>query len=328
MDITVPSIWRLSDENGVRGGMRHLTIGLFHDEALGRELGKKDTESDIVMFNRKVDDHILSFMSPVEDKLSAKSQIVSSIDAAVVVFSGMTTELGETVVMLDSLGISRGISVVSPYATPDQITSITKGTSIESFIVEQRDPVKILHVLKGVSPERDTFSPPLVVIDHSFNVRGVGEVVLGFIRKGVVRKFDKLKLLPADKEVMVRSIQIQDEDYDGAEAGSRVGLALKGATVEEMRRGSVLCAGSPETDTTLKLAFTKSPFYSDDVREGASHATVGMQTLPVIIIEKTATSVVIKSEKPIVHAHEDTFLLLDLNARKMRIMGTGHALQN
>ena len=315
------------NENDVRGGMKHLTIGLFHDDALGRELGKKGTESDIVMFTRKVDDHIFSFMAPVEDKLSAKSQIISSIDAAVVVFSAMTRELGETVVMLNSLGISKGISVTSPYAMPDQIASITKGTSIESFTVEQRDSAMILEALKGISPQRDTASPPLVVVDHSFNVRGVGEVILGFVRKGIIRKYDKLKLLPADKEVMVRSIQIQDEDYNEAEAGSRVGLAMKGATVEEMRRGSVLCAGSPKTGTTLKLSFTKSPFYSDGVREGAFHATIGMQTVPVTIAEKTATSVVIKSDKPIVYATEDTFLLLDLNAKKMRIMGAAHALQ-
>jgi len=101
----------LINENDVRGGMKYLTIGLFHDDALGRELGKKGTESDIVMFNRKVADHIFSFMSPVEDKLSVKSQIISSIDAAVVVFSAMTRELGETIVMLNSLGISRGIAV-------------------------------------------------------------------------------------------------------------------------------------------------------------------------------------------------------------------------
>jgi len=186
----------------------------------------------------------------------------------------------------------------------------------------------ILEALEGISPERDTVSPPLVVVDHSFSVRGVGEVILGFVRKGILRKYYKLKLLPADKEVMVRSIQIQDEDYNEAEAGSRVGLAMKGATVEEMRRGSVLCAGSPKTGTRLNLLFTKSPFYSGDVREGAFHATVGMQTLPVTITEKTSTSVVITSEKQIVYAPGDTFLLMDLNAKKMRIMGTAHALQD
>jgi selenocysteine-specific translation elongation factor len=124
--------------------MKHLTVGVFHDDTIGRELGKKGTESDIVMFNRKMDEHIFTFMYPVEDKLSAKSQIISSIDAAIVAFTGTTRELGETVVMLDSLGISDGIAVTSPYATPDQISAITKNTSLESFIVGKRDPIKIL----------------------------------------------------------------------------------------------------------------------------------------------------------------------------------------
>ncbi|MGA2977946.1 MAG: EF-Tu/IF-2/RF-3 family GTPase, partial [Spirochaetia bacterium] len=138
-----------------------------------------------------------------------------------------------------------------------------------------------------------------------------------------------LTLLPANKEVMVRSIQMQDEDYDQAEAGSRVGLALKGATVDEIERGSVICTpGSVKTATRLKLSFKKCPFYSEDVREGAFHVTVGMQTIPLTITEHSATSTVIESEKPIVYTPEDTFLLLDLNAKKMRIMGTAHALQD
>jgi selenocysteine-specific translation elongation factor len=188
--------------------MKHLTVGVFHDNTIGRELGKKGTESDIVMFNRKMDEHIFTFMCPLEDKLSAKSQIISSIDAAIVAFTGTTSELGETVVMLDSLGISDGIAVTSPYVTPDQIAAITKKTSLESFIVGKRDPIKIPEVLKGFHPERDTNSSPTVVVDHSFSVRGVGEVILGFVKKGIVRKYDKLTLLPANKEVMVRSIQI------------------------------------------------------------------------------------------------------------------------
>ena len=154
--------------------MKHLAVGVFHDDAIGRELGKKETGSDIVMFNRKMDEHIFTFMSPLDDKLSAKSQIISSIDAAVVTFAEMTRELGETVIMLDSLGISKGIAVTSLYATPDQITAITKDTSLVSFIIGKRDPGKMLQVLKTFDLERDTVSPVLVVVDHSFSVKGVG----------------------------------------------------------------------------------------------------------------------------------------------------------
>jgi hypothetical protein len=96
-----------------------------------------------------------------------------------------------------------------------------------------------------------------------------------------------------------------------------------------MKRGSVLCVSdSVKTGTTLKLHFEKSPFYSEDVREGAFHATVGMQTVPITVTEKSETSLVIESEKSIAYTPDDTFLLLDLNAKKMRIIGKARALQN
>jgi selenocysteine-specific translation elongation factor len=53
--------------------MKNLAVGLFHDEELGRVLGKKGTESDIAMFNRKTEEYIFTFLSPVVDKLAAKS---------------------------------------------------------------------------------------------------------------------------------------------------------------------------------------------------------------------------------------------------------------
>lgn len=308
--------------------MKHLTVGLFHDDTLGPELGKKGSESDFAMFNRKTSDEIFTFISPVGDKLTAKSQIISSIDAAIVVFTGMTRELGETLVMLDLLGVSKGIAVTSHYATPDQISAVIKDTSIKSFAIENRDPIRLLEVLKDYNPERDTSAPVQVVVDHSFSVKGVGEVILGFVKKGIVRKYDELTLLPANKKVVVRSIQMQDEDYDQAEAGSRVGLAMKGATVDEMTRGSILCAPtSAITGTSVKLSFKKSPFYSDDLSEGTFHATIGMQNVPVRVAEISATSIAIESEKPVVYTPEDNFLLLNLNAKKTRIIGKGGATQ-
>ncbi len=309
--------------------MKHLAVGVFHNDKIAHELGKKDTESDIFLLNRKTGEHIFTFMYPSEDKLSAKSQIISSIDAAIVAFNGSSRELGETVVMLDSLGISHGLAITSPYATPDQIAAITKHTSLESFTIGDMDSMKMLEFLGSYQPERDTKSQAVVVVDHSFSVKGVGEVILGFVRKGIVRKYDKLRLLPASKEVLVRSIQMQDEDFDEAPVGARVGLAIKGATIDELKRGAVLCAhDSVNSSTSLRLSFQKSHFYSDVVSEGSYHATVGMQTFPITITETDDTSVAIECEKPIAYLPDDTFLLLDLNAKKMRIMGKGRVLQN
>ena len=247
--------------------MRHLTVGVFGDEALGKELGKKGTLTDIAMYNRKTDDCVFTFMSPVEDKLTAKSQIASVIDAAIVVFSQLTRELGETIIMLDSVGVTRWVAVTTAYVMPDQIASLTKNTTIKSLQVEQREPGKILELLNQINPVRDSNSPVLVVVDHSFSVKGVGEVVLGFVKRGPVKKYDKLTLLPAGKEVLVRSIQVQDEDWEAADAGTRIGLAIKGANLEELERGSILTASNQvKASTKLTLSFTKSPFYIEELK--------------------------------------------------------------
>ena len=121
---------------------------------------------------------------------------------------------------------------------------------------------------------------------------------------------------------------MQDEDYDKAEAGSRVGIAMKGATVDEIKRGSILCApGTAKTSTSFKLSFKKSPFYSDDFTEGTFHATLGMQTVPISLTNISATSIAIESERPVVYTPEDNFVLLNLNAKKTRIIGVGKTMQ-
>jgi selenocysteine-specific translation elongation factor len=304
--------------------MNNLAVGVFHDDALSRELGKKGTESDILMCNKKTDDYIYTFLSPVEDKLAPKSQIISSIDAAILSVSSLTPEVGETILMLDAFGLSTGIIVVPPFTDVAPIQSLIKGTSLASFQILERDPVHILNILQTMTPKRDLTAPPMVVVDHSFSVKGVGEVILGFVKQGILKKHDTLQLLPANKEVIVRSIQMQDADFDEAEAGSRVGLAIKGATAEEMKRGSLLCpAGSATLGSTIPLTFTKNRFYAEGIKEGLFHITVGMQTSPGKITNITNSSITVESEKPVAYTPNTRVLLMNLNAKKLHVMGHG-----
>ncbi|MBE3138075.1 MAG: hypothetical protein IMZ43_11895 [Thermoplasmata archaeon] len=307
--------------------MKNLAVGIFHDEELGRELGKKGTESDIAMFNRKTEEYIFTFLSAVVDKLAAKSQIMSSIDVALLSVQKMTPEVGETILMLDSFGISQGIVIVPPYTDLNPIKALMKGTSLASFLIKERDCSSILGFLNEITPQRKPTALPMVTVDHSFSVKGVGEVALGFVKKGILRKHDSLLLLPANKEVVVRSIQIQDKEVEEAEAGSRVGLAIKGATAEEMKRGSLLCpAASATLTTTISLSFTHNRFYTERIKEGLFHVTVGMQTVPVNVTNIHNGSLTLESEKPLVYTPDDTFLLMNLNAKKLHIIGHGKAI--
>ncbi|MBN2042356.1 MAG: hypothetical protein JW754_00960 [Candidatus Aenigmarchaeota archaeon] len=309
--------------------MKSLNVGIFHDDGIGKELGKKGTVSDISFFNRKTDDVIFTFMQPVEDKLLAKAQIMSAIDAAIVSFREVSPGLGETILMLDSLGVSRGIIINPPYSDAGAVEGLVRNTILKEFPIVENDPGEIIQKLEEIETNRNNESPVSVVIDHSFNVKGLGEVLLGFVKSGTLRKHDKLTLLPAGKEIVVRSIQMHDKDFDEAPVGSRVGVAIKGASVEELKRGSVLCV--PETHKTgkeLKLKFEKNKFYSQEIEKGTFHLLVGMQTMPVNIEETTDGTITISTEQTFVYKEDDVFLFFDLNAKKMHLVGKGKMMNS
>ena len=79
-----------------------------------------------------------------------------------------------------------------------------------------------------------------MIIDHFFKVKSVGTVALGFVLSGTLKKHQTLYLNPTGLQAQVRSIQMNDVDYDQAPAGSRVGLALKNVDVDDMERGYLL----------------------------------------------------------------------------------------
>ena len=107
-----------------------------------------------------------------------------------------------------------------------------------------------------------------IVIDHCFDVKGVGTVVLGKVTQGTVKQYDNLKLLPSGAEVMVKSIQMHDDPVKDATCPARVGLSIKGASVDDISRGDYISDDdSLETKTDLELDFTQNPFYKGEISE-------------------------------------------------------------
>ena len=302
--------------------MDNLTVGVFHDEALARELGKKGTASDLLMFNRKTDTRVFTFVAPAADKIGVKAEIGAMIDCAVVSAAVISAEFGETVLLLDAMGITDGVLVLPLFADRDHVAKMVKGTVLAKYHVMENKPMDLLQYLSSMTKVRDSSLPVVVSVDHSFSVKGVGEVVLGLVRQGTVRRHDKLRLLPADKDVQVRSIQMQDEDFAEAGAGSRVGLLIKDAVVDEMRRGSLLCApGVAQLTNKVVLQFTRNPFYPE-LKAGLFHCAVGEQVVPALVTPQDGT-VTVELEKPVCFTPSEPFLLLDLNAKKMHLIGRG-----
>ncbi|HEX8123236.1 MAG TPA: selenocysteine-specific translation elongation factor [Solirubrobacteraceae bacterium] len=91
-------------------------------------------------------------------------------------------------------------------------------------------------------------------VDRAFTIRGAGTVVTGTLWSGAIGRGDRLRLLPAGREVRVRGVQVHDEPVDRAEAGQRVAVNLVGVDRDVVARGDVLTTASIEPSYFLDVA--------------------------------------------------------------------------
>ncbi|OGN86144.1 MAG: selenocysteine-specific translation elongation factor [Chloroflexi bacterium GWC2_73_18] len=97
-----------------------------------------------------------------------------------------------------------------------------------------------------------------LAIDRVFVPRGQGLVVTGSLRGGRIAAGDALRLVPGDRRVRVRGIQVHRTAREAVEGGGRTALALAGVEREELERGMVLAAtpavvGTRRFDADLRL---------------------------------------------------------------------------
>ena len=271
--------------------MSNLTVAVLAPQDYAKDLGKKGTTSDITFYNMKKGDATVTLIEPTRypEKLSSLFYAISLADRIVLVVDEINAAFGESVLMLQCAGKSTGYLILKNYIAIDQIAPLIKGTVIEHYEVMEEDIVglreKILDIavkLTAHHKAKTTGGNGAVPIDHHFNVKGVGIVVLGSVAQGVIKKHDTLKVLPTEKTVQIRSIQKHDDDAEYAETGDRVGLALKNLDAEELDRGYVLT-----NDPAIKFSTTISgkaqlvKFWPSPLKEGmVIYAGHWMQFLP------------------------------------------------
>jgi selenocysteine-specific elongation factor len=77
-------------------------------------------------------------------------------------------------------------------------------------------------------------------VDRVFSLRGIGTVATGTLWSGRIAGGDRLRALPAGRDLRVRSVQVHDVAVEVAEAGQRVAVALPGVERQDLQRGDVL----------------------------------------------------------------------------------------
>ncbi|MFC2174857.1 EF-Tu/IF-2/RF-3 family GTPase [archaeon] len=240
-------------------------------------LGKKSSETDVLLASHSSSEGVFSFAAPsmYPEKIHSLIMPAMMSNAAVVHYTPALqgSTLGETIVLLDLLG-KPGFFAVSEDADLGTLDAITKTTSLSQWARVPDDEVSIREEIKNF-PISPPDGPTKVIVDASFDVKSVGTVVLGLVQSGSLNVYDKLTAYPSGKEATVKSIQKQDKNFKTAEPNDRVGLSMKGVSVEDVPRGTLLSAEPIPSAKEFEAKVTLSPFAKELPHD--LHLCLGLQ---------------------------------------------------
>jgi selenocysteine-specific translation elongation factor len=315
--------------------MPNLTVAVIAPIDYAKEMAKKGTSTDITLYDVKRGEDTVSFIEPTKypERLAPLFYACSIADSALVVVEEVNAQFGECVLMLDALGIRNGRIILKNFVSPEKVAPLIKGTVLESYSYEQEDFVALRESFLDEASRMTADDPSAtgsVPIDHYFNVKGVGTVILGHVVRGTIHKYDDLRVLPGKKTALVRSIQKHDDDFDFATVGDRVGLALKGIDAEELDRGFVLSNQDDmkcESRTIVDASLFK--YWPSALKEGmVVHLGHWMQFLParVAMVDNGSDwrrpRLELVLEKELVHPPGARAALCYLDGGKLRVAGT------
>lgn len=319
--------------------MGNLTVAVIGAPDYAKNLGKKSTVSDVTFFDQKKGDFTITFVEPTKypEKLAPLFYAASMADVALVIIDQINPVLGECILMLDCVGVKRGYIVLRNFLTPEQIAPFTKETVLENYVLIIDDPVRIRETLMAEAEKLGVDGPPAekasagsIPIDHFFDVRGIGTVVLGWVAEGFLRRHDKVKVFPGTMDTEIRSIQKHDDDFDWAVTGDRVGIALKGVEVDRLERGMVLT-----NESSLKCADKLTSranlvkYWLNPIKPGmVIHLGHWMQFVPARVEEVISgddwrkPSLTLGVQKELVFRPGSRAVITHLEGGKLRVLGT------
>jgi selenocysteine-specific translation elongation factor len=246
-------------------------------------------------------------------------------DFPVVAATEMTKQLAELFLLLDEKNFRKGIIISSN----DDITQKIKDLSVSHFDVIENDEKLLREKISSFKKEYIE-NPVIVTIDNYFSVKGVGTVVLGLVKSGSVKQYDELVVYPIGKKVTVKSMQSQDKDIKVSEPFQRIGFALKGVEIEELKRGYIMSNSVVQCSKKLKIDFTKNK-YSKFVAAAGKKIMVnlGLQVMQGEITRSIVDTSISSSLEPMeivldnaIAAYEERCLLLSPDTMP-RIIGSG-----
>ena len=289
---------------------------------IAAEFGKKGTETDLTLYDRKESDIIKTWVVPsgFPDKIQPLFQAINLAEYAILYVDKLDKFTGEQIIALDLLKKERGILSHTFDVDETKLNAMIKGTVVENYVKVEHDKIK--DEMSQFEPITND-EPSEMVIDHCFDVKGVGTVILGKVTNGKIKQYDNLKLSPAGTDVLIKSIQMHDDPVTESICPARVGLAVKGVKPDNVGRGDIISEeGAVEIKTEIDLDFQKSPFYKNDIAENQGClVNIGLQIKAAKF--SSISPLKLTFEKPIVSKKGQIAVILKPESTTIRILGSG-----
>lgn len=315
--------------------MGNITVAVLGTLGYAGNIGKKGTSTDITLYDLKKGEATVTLIEPTRypERLAPLFYACALATKALVVVDELNATFGEQLVMLQCSGIKSGYFVLRNYIPKEKIEPLIKGTILEGFEFVNDDANILREKLITDADQIKTSDAPqvgTVPIDHSFNVKGVGVVILGIVVNGKVEKHAKLKVLPGVKTAEVRSIQKHDDEFESAVLGDRVGFALKNIDVEDVERGVVL-TNDPAIKISDRLQTTASlvKYWQTPLKTGMVMHIGHWAQFVTAKVEASSEGgdfrkpiLTLTLDKQLVYLPGESAVLMYLEGAKLRVAGT------
>ncbi|MDD3853162.1 MAG: selenocysteine-specific translation elongation factor, partial [Syntrophomonadaceae bacterium] len=189
---------------------------------------------------------------------------------------GIMPQTREHMDIIELLGVDKGIVVLTKKDLVDEEWLMLVEDEIEVYLKKSilaKAPIMAvsavtgeginelkeqIEIFSGMIKEKSSSGYARLPIDRVFSMSGFGTVVTGTLWSGKIGVGETLELMPPQKQVKIRTIQIHNEKTDVAFAGQRVAVNLQGIELNEIKRGYLLTTPgsfipSYRLDTRMRL---------------------------------------------------------------------------
>ena len=168
--------------------MESINFVVLGGQEIANDFGKKGTSTDLTLYDRKESDIIRTWITAngFPDKIQPLLQAINIAEYVIFYVTSLDKFTGEQIIALDALEKKDGILSHSYDVDEARLDSMIKGTVLENYKKVDSENLKDEMLKFPVIQKNGSTN---IVVDHCFDVKGVGTVALGKILSGKISQY-------------------------------------------------------------------------------------------------------------------------------------------